>query len=520
MKYAQSVVELIGRTPLVKLNRITEGVSATVLVKLEYLNPGGSIKDRIALKMIEEAESAGLLKPGGVVVEPTSGNTGVGLALVAQQKGYRAVFVTVPKVAQEKRDVLRAYGADVVVGPAGVPAESPLSYYGISDQLAGEIEGGYKPDQFSNPAAPNSHYETTGPEIWDDTDGKVTHLVVGAGTGGTVTGSGRYLKEVSADRPGGPVRVVVADPDGSIYSGGEGRPYFVEGVGEDIWVKNYDASIPDEHHAISDAESFAMARRLATEEGLLVGGSSGTAVAAALKLAQDLGPDDVVVAVLPDSGRGYLGKIFNDQWMIDHGFGAVVSNSTGVEISVKSSAELTDAVKSGLIGADPTVDDADHAASTTKRDASSMDADTVTAGDVLLAKSSLFSAAMPEVVSISRQTTLREAVSVMNRYGIDIVPVIDQPGRVARIGEVYGIVDVADLSEDLIVGHATPDELVTDHLAIDLPLVGITETLPQILKKLRSNPTLLVAENGDIVGVLTRNDLLAHLSGAQEKETR
>lgn len=513
MKYAQSVVELIGRTPLVKLNRITEGVSATVLVKLEYLNPGGSIKDRIALKMIEEAESAGLLKPGGVVVEPTSGNTGVGLALVAQQKGYRSVFVTVPKVAQEKRDVLRAYGADVVVGPAGVPAESPLSYYGISDQLAGEIEGGYKPDQFSNPAAPNSHYETTGPEIWEDTDGKVTHLVVGAGTGGTVTGSGRYLKEISADRPGGPVRVVVADPDGSIYSGGEGRPYFVEGVGEDIWVENYDASVPDEHHAISDAESFAMARRLATEEGLLVGGSSGTAVAAALKIAQDLGPEDVVVAVLPDSGRGYLGKIFNDQWMIDHGFGAVVSNSTGVEISVKSSAELTDAVGSGLIGAD-------QSASAHAGHASSEGAEAITASEVLLAKRALFSSAMPEVVSISRQTTLREAVSVMNRYGIDIVPVIDQPGRVARIGEVYGVVDVAHLSEDLIMGHATSDELVTDHLDIDLPLVGITETLPQILKKLRSNPTLLVAENGDIVGVLTRNDLLAHLSGGQEKETR
>ncbi|KUG60593.1 pyridoxal-phosphate dependent enzyme [Nesterenkonia jeotgali] len=515
MKYAQSVVELIGRTPLVKLNRITEGVSATVLVKLEYLNPGGSIKDRIALKMIEEAESAGLLKPGGVVVEPTSGNTGVGLALVAQQKGYRAVFVTVPKVAQEKRDVLRAYGADVVVGPAGVPSESPLSYYGISDQLAEEIKGGYKPDQFSNPAAPNSHYETTGPEIWEDTEGKITHLVVGAGTGGTVTGSGRYLKEVSADRPEGPVRVVVADPDGSIYSGGEGRPYFVEGVGEDIWVKNYDASIPDEHHAISDAESFAMARRLATEEGLLVGGSSGTAVVAALRIAKDLGPEDVVVAVLPDSGRGYLGKIFNDQWMIDHGFGAVVSNSTGVEISVKTSAELSEAVNTGLIGAEPE----DGEAQATE-EPGGQDAEPVTASDVLLAKSSLFSSAMPEVVSISRHTTLREAVSVMNRYGIDIVPVIDQPGRVARIGEVYGVVDVAHLSEDLIIGHATPDELVSEHLDINLPLVGITETLPEILKKLRTSPTLLVAENGDIVGVLTRNDLLAHLSGAQKKETR
>lgn len=511
MKYAQSVVELIGHTPLVKLNRVTEGISATVLVKLEYLNPGGSIKDRIALKMIEEAEAAGSLKPGGVVVEPTSGNTGVGLALVAQQKGYRAVFVTVPKVAKEKRDVLRAYGADVVVGPAGVPSESALSYYGISDQLAKEIKGGYKPDQFSNPAAPNSHYETTGPEIWEDTDGKITHLVVGAGTGGTVTGSGRYLKEVSAERESGPVRIVVADPDGSIYSGGEGRPYFVEGVGEDIWVKNYDASVPDEHHAITDAESFAMARRLATEEGLLVGGSSGTAVVAALRVAEKLGPEDVVVAVLPDSGRGYLGKIFNDQWMIDHGFGAVVSTSTGVEITVKSSQELSDAVDSGLIGAD-----APDPSAETGPDQSEV----TTAEDILRGKKSLFSSAMPEVVSISRDTTLREAVSVMNRYGIDIVPVIDKPGRIARIGEVYGVVDVAHLSEDLIIGHATADELVSDHLSTDLPLVGITETVPHILEKLRRNPTLLAAHNGDIVGVLTRNDLLAHLSGSDTKETR
>lgn len=508
MKYAESVVELIGGTPLVRLNHVTEGIEATVLVKLEYLNPGGSIKDRIALKMIEHAEASGALKPGGVVVEPTSGNTGVGLALVAQQKGYRAVFVTVPKVGAEKRDVLRAYGADVVVGPAGVDADSPLSYYGISDQLAREIEGGYKPDQFSNPAAPQSHYESTGPEIWEDTEGKITHLVVGAGTGGTVSGTGRYLKEVSAERESGPVRVVVADPDGSIYSGGEGRPYFVEGVGEDVWVANYDASIPDEKHAITDAESFAMARRLATEEGLLVGGSSGTAVAAALRVARDLGPEDVVVAVLPDSGRGYLGKIFNDQWMIDHGFGEVVSTSTGVEISVKTTDELSSAVTSGDI-ASPA---APQAPGTGTQDSS-----TITAAQVLGAKRSLFSDALPEVISIARDTTLREAVSVMNRFGVDIVPVIDRPGGVARIGEVYGTVDVAHLSEALIEGHAGPGEPVANHLRDDLPLVGITATVPQILEKLRANPTLLVAHDGDIVGVLTRNDLLAHLSGVDEE---
>lgn len=502
VNYAQSVIELIGSTPLVKLNSVTEGIRATVLVKLEYLNPGGSIKDRIALKMIEEAEAAGTLKPGGVVVEPTSGNTGVGLALVAQQKGYRAVFVTVPKVGQEKRDVLRAYGADVVVGPAGVDAESALSYYGISDQLAAEIAGGFKPDQFSNPAAPASHYETTGPEIWADTDGTITHLVVGAGTGGTVTGTGRYLKEVSADRESGPVRVVVADPDGSIYSGGEGRPYFVEGVGEDIWVPNYDPEVPDEQHAVSDAESFAMARRLATEEGLLVGGSSGTAVVTALNVAKDLGPEDVVVAVLPDSGRGYLGKIFNDQWMIDHGFGEAVAGSAaaGTEISVESSQEISAAVSDGVVGAGAA--------------ASSSGAESTTAGSILAAKKALLGDVLPAVISISRETTLGDAVSVMNRYGVDIVPVIDQPGRTARIGEVHGIVDLAQLSEDLIIGHASAAEPVADHLSSSLPLAGITETMPQLLTKLRTHPTLLIAHNGSIVGVLTRNDLLAHISSS------
>ena len=506
MNYAQSIVELIGGTPLVKLNSVTEGITATVLVKLEYLNPGGSIKDRIALKMIEEAEAEGKLTPGGVVVEPTSGNTGVGLAMVAQQKGYRSVFVAVSKVAQEKRDVLRAYGADVVVGPDGVDAESPLSYYGISDQLAEEIHGGYKPDQFSNPAAPASHYESTGPEIWQDTDGKITHLVVGAGTGGTVTGTGRYLKEVSAERSSPPVRVVVADPDGSVYSGGDGRPYFVEGVGEDIWVPNYDPEVPDEQHAITDAESFGMARRLATEEGLLVGGSSGTAVAAALKVAKDLGPDDVVVAVLPDSGRGYLGKIFNDRWMIDHGFGDVVSTSSasGVEVSVSTTEEVSAAVADGVVAADPAAAEAGKGART------------ATAGSILSAKRRLVADALPAVISIGSDTTLREAVSVMNRYGVDIVPITDSTHSTARIGEVRGVVDLARLSEDIIVGEAAHDELVTEHLSGDLPLAGITETVPQLLSKLRATPTLLVAHSGEIVGVLTRNDLLAHLAGSED----
>lgn len=293
--------------------------------------------------------------------------------------------------------------------------------------------------------------------------------------------------------------MVVADPDGSVYSGGDGRPYFVEGVGEDIWVPNYDPEVPDELHAITDAESFAMARRLATEEGLLVGGSSGTAVVTALKVAKELGPEAVVVAVLPDSGRGYLGKIFNDQWMIDHGFGEAIAGTAaaGTEISVKTAQQISTAVSEGVIGAD----------------SSAAGAETTTAGSILEAKEQLFADALPSVISISRDTTLREAVSVMNRYGVDIVPVIDQPRGTPRIGEVHGIVDLNQLSEDVIVGHASAQEPVADHLREVLPLAGITETLPQLLTKLRTHPTLLVTHNGDIVGVLTRNDLLAHISG-------
>ncbi|MDF2498582.1 MAG: cystathionine beta-synthase [Arthrobacter koreensis] len=341
MKYANTVLDLIGNTPLVKLHHVTEGIQATVLVKLEYLNPGGSIKDRIAVKMIEAAEAEGKLRPGGTVVEPTSGNTGVGLALVAQQKGYSCIFVTPDKVGIEKRDVLRAYGAEVVVTPTAVAPESPESYYGVSDRLVREIDGAYKPDQFSNPAAPASHYESTGPEIWKDTEGRITHFVAGAGTGGTITGTGRYLKEVSADRASGPVRIIAADPDGSVYSGGTGRPYFVEGVGEDMWPGNYDPSVPDEVIAVNDAESFAMTRRLAREEGLLVGGSSGMAVVAALRAAKDLGPDDVMVVLLPDSGRGYIGKIFNDGWMKSHGFLAETDSPVRAQVRHRTGGRRT-----------------------------------------------------------------------------------------------------------------------------------------------------------------------------------
>ncbi|HWL03169.1 MAG TPA: pyridoxal-phosphate dependent enzyme [Microbacteriaceae bacterium] len=326
MRYADSVADLIGNTPLVRLNAVTDGIAATVLAKVEYLNPGGSSKDRIAANIIDAAERDGLLRPGGTIVEPTSGNTGVGLALVAQQRGYRCVFVVPDKFAGDKVATLRAYGAEVVMTPSDVPPDDPRSYYSVSDRLAREIPGAYKPNQFANPNGPRSHYESTGPEIWRDTDGRVTHFVAGVGTGGTISGAGRFLKEAS----GGAVRVIGVDPVGSIYSGGPLHGYLVEGVGEDFIPATYDPTVVDAFERVDDAEAFALTRRLAREEGLLVGGSSGMAVAGALRVARGLPADAVVVVLLPDSGRGYLSKIFDDTWLQDHGISGLDDELTGV----------------------------------------------------------------------------------------------------------------------------------------------------------------------------------------------
>lgn len=336
MKYVEHVSDLIGNTPLIKLNSITAGIKATVLAKVEYFNPGGSIKDRIAEKLIDAAEEAGLLKPGGTIVEPTSGNTGIGLALIAQRRGYRCIFTLPDKVAEDKRNTLIAYGAEIVVCPTAVAHEDPRSYYSVSDRLAKEIPGAFKPDQYSNLNGPASHYLSTGPEIWEATEGKVTHVVIGVGTGGTISGTGKYLKEIS----GGKVKVIGCDPKGSIYSKTEAnsQPYLVEGVGrgDDFLPAAYDSSVVDEIIPVPDALSFEITRRLAKEEGLLVGPSCGMAAAAALQVAKDLPADAVVVVILPDGGRGYLAKVFNDSWMKSYGF---MADDSDIKVSDKVKPE-------------------------------------------------------------------------------------------------------------------------------------------------------------------------------------
>lgn len=451
MKYASTVLDLIGNTPLVKLNRVTDGIKATVLVKLEYLNPGGSIKDRIALKMVERAEESGQLKPGGTIVEPTSGNTGVGLAMVGQLKGYNTIFVTPDKVGEEKRDVLRAYGAKVVVTPTAVAPDSPESYYGVSDRLVTEIDGAYKPDQFSNPGAPDSHFETTGPEIWNDTDGKLTHAVISAGTGGTITGTGRYLKQISADRAAGPVKIIAADPDGSVYSGGTGRPYFVEGVGEDMWPGNYDPSVPDAVEPVTDAEAFEMTRRLAKEEGLLLGGSSGMAVVAALRAAKDLGEDDVVVVIAPDGGRGYLAKIFNDQWMLDQGF--------------------------------------------TTDEYSALDF----IGEAL---------AKQGTATVPLDTTLTEAAKALREQGDDALVVATAP-LPARIGEIRGVIGASDITDALLAG-AEPTSTLADLGELAMPFIGTADTPEHAQDLLKSHPAVLLTKGGEVIAAATAADLLAY----------
>ena len=459
MKYANSLLELIGNTPLVRLNRTVGTTSSLVLAKVEYLNPGGSVKDRIAVKMIDSAEASGELKPGGTIVEPTSGNTGVGLALVAQQRGYHCVFVCPDKVSEDKRNVLKAYGAEVVVCPTAVAPEHPDSYYSVSDRLTREIEGAWKPNQYANVNNPLSHYEQTGPEIWEQTEGRITHFVTGMGTGGTISGVGRYLKEQNPD-----VQVIGADPHGSVYSGGTGRPYLVEGVGEDFWPDTYDRGVADRVIEVSDGDSFAFTRRLAREEGMLVGGSAGMAAFAAVQLAQELDAqpdyrgDAVIVVLLPDSGRGYLTKVFNDGWLARYGF-------------------LADP-DSGL-----------------------------TVGEVLRHKKG----DIPALVHTHPTETIAEAVKILQEYGVSQMPVVRAEPPVMA-AEVAGSVSERRLMDALYGGKARLADQVEDHMDAALPTMGAGAGVPEAVAALRDADAVLVQEDGRPIGVLTRQDLLGFVS--------
>jgi cystathionine beta-synthase len=453
MRYVDNVVELIGNTPLVRLRNLTENIEATVLAKVEYFNPGGSVKDRIAVRMVEEAEKVGLLRPGGTIVEPTSGNTGVGLALVAQLKGYKCVFVCPDKVSEDKRNVLKAYGAQVVVCPTAVAPEDPRSYYLVSDRLARDIPGAWKPNQYYNQNNPLSHYETTGPELWEQTNERITHFVAGVGTGGTITGTGRYLKEVSHGR----VRVIGADPEGSVYSGGTGRPYLVEGVGEDFWPDTYDRTVCDEIIEVSDKDSFEVTRRLAREEGLLVGGSCGMAVVAALDVARKASPDDVIVVLLPDGGRGYLSKIFNDDWMSRYGF-----------------------LRSGPAEA--------------------------TVVDVLAGKSGR----LPEMVHVHPTETVREAIDYMREYGVSQLPVLKAEPPVVT-GEIAGSIAERDILDALFTGQANLHDMVERHIGPPLPMIGGGQPVSEAVALLESADAAIVLVDGKPAGVLTRQDLLTYL---------
>jgi cystathionine beta-synthase len=452
-----TLLDLVGGTPLVRLQRIGRGVKPLLLAKLEYLSPGGSVKDRIGLPMIERAEREGKLGPGGTIVEPTSGNTGVGLAMAAALKGYRCIFVMPDKMSQEKISLLRAYGAEVVICPTNVPPESPESYYSVSDRLAEEIPGAYKPDQYSNPANPDAHYETTGPELWEQTGGRIDAMVLSVGTGGTVSGVARYLKEQKPD-----LLVVAADPEGSIYSSETVHPYLVEGIGEDFWPETYDPSLVDEYVTVSDRDSFVTARRLAREEGLLVGGSSGTAVWAMLRVAQRFGPDATLVTLFPDGGRAYLSKFYDDNWLMEHG---IVERRAPV----------------------PTIEEV----LAFKRD-----------GDLEL----------PELVFIESHRKVGAAIDLMQRYGISQIPVVrHEPAD--SLADVIGSIRERGLLDRVFRNQDAINEDVAAAMEPPLPAVEIDESVDTVFADLSGGtPAVVVSREGRPVGVLTRADLLEYLA--------
>ena len=445
MDIADSVLDLIGNTPLVRLSRVGAGLPAAVVAKLETTNPGGSVKDRAALGMLEAAERDGLIAPGSTIIEKTSGNTGIGLAIVSALRGYRCVFVMTEKAAPEKVALLRAYGSEVIVCPVGLSDDDPRSTTAVTARLLREIPNSFRPDQYENPANPAYHERTTGPEIWRQTGGKVTHFVATAGTGGTIAGTGRFLKQMNPR-----VRVVVADPEGSVYSGGAGRPYLVEGAGEDFWPGNYDPAIVDRVIAVTDRDSFAAARRVAHEEGLLIGGSCGTAVWAALEVARSGAVDDLIVTLIPDSGRGYLSKIFNDAWMAEYGF----TRSSGT-----------------------------------------------TVGDV----------AEAPLPAIAPTMTVAEALSSLHDARHSVAPVIK--GRPPySAAEVIGSVDGEALARLVALDPNLCEAAVTTVMGARLPRIGIGEPIARAAELLTSAPAALVHDGGRPTRIITTADLAASAS--------
>ena len=454
-----TVLELVGATPIVRLDKLSPPGGAQILAKLEYLNPGGSVKDRIGLPMIEAAEREGKLKPGGTIVEPTSGNTGVGLAIAAAIKGYRCIFVMPDKMSQEKIALLRAYGAEVVITPTAVEHDSPESYYSVSDRLAEEIPGGFKPDQYSNMNNPEAHYRLTGPELWEQTNGgEIDAIVVSVGTGGTISGVGKFFKERKPE-----VLIVGADPEGSVYtakSEADLHPYLVEGIGKDTWPETMDPDVVDEWVRVSDRDSFRWARRLAREEGLLAGGSGGTSVYAAVQIAKRLGPGKRVLMMIPDSGRNYLSKFYDDNWMLEHGF-------------LERQAPL------------PTVD------------------------EVLRAK---HGGELPDLVTISAHQKVGEGIDTMQRYGISQLPVI-RDGSCESLADVIGSLQDRALLERVFTN---PDVLHEDVATAMQPPLGAVETsasLDDVFATLSGGSNaIVVCQDGRPVGVLTRSDLLEFLA--------
>jgi cystathionine beta-synthase len=447
-----SILETIGDTPVVRLSRIGAGLTPQLVAKLELFNPGGSIKDRVALRLIEAAERDGSLRPGGTLIEPTSGNTGTGLAIAARLKGYRVIAVMPDKMSREKIDLLRAYGAEVVIAPTDVAPESPQSYYRVADRLTEEIPGAFQPNQYRNPANPQTHYETTGPELWRQTAGRVTHLVVGVGTGGTITGMGSYLKEQNPD-----IQVIGADPVGSIYSGDEVHPYLVEGVGEDFWPSTFDPAVVDRYVRVSDRDSFLTTRRLAETEGMLLGGSCGLAVHAALEVARGIeDPEALVAVVLPDGGRAYLSKIFNDTWMASHGMLERTSDRT--------------------------------------------------VGDVLRAKQA--AGEIPPLVVVETQQQVKDAIALLHEHRVSQLPVVSHTDPSTMVGSI---------GERGLLRHAADNPSIMATSVVDVmeppfPAVAASDPVREAVELLSGDrQALLVTEGGRPTGIVTRADLLEAL---------